>query len=202
MPETIAPLGPDKLPASLQERLKDIRPKGRYYKLANRTALPSEFWETLFEAALVCPTIIDLAAFYYVDPETFRKWREAHPKIDVIIAQAKQADIAEVLLAMREKAVDNKDSSAARLYISAVRPDLTQPDTQVNIDNRRTTVKVLPTPKAEGEWTPPVINGQATEVASQPLPDSEAKAIPLRISKEAHPAPTATSRQSGGLVRK
>lgn len=42
-------------------------------------------------ASLVCPSYADLAAFYYVSQEVFRRWRREDARIDVAIAQAKQA---------------------------------------------------------------------------------------------------------------
>lgn len=174
---------PDQLPAELGERLKDIRPARRKY--GERAKPPPNFHETLLEAALVCPTWADLAAFYWVSEPVLAEWRKADATIDVVVAQARQADAQEVLSAIRDKAVRNRDPSAARLYLQATRPELVGADVQVNVDNRQTKITVLPPPAAAKDWKPPVtVEGESVEVEVRE-PD-----LPLRILKDVSVPPT------------
>lgn len=142
---------PDQLPKELQPLLEAIRPPQRYYRMNRDVKPPSDIYQTLMEAAFVCPRIMDLAAFYWVTEQTFMNWRKADPKLDVIIAQAKQADVQEVLAAVRKKAVVNKDVSAARLYLQATRPELIAPESAVQVNVKNNTVNVLPAPKQKLE---------------------------------------------------
>lgn len=173
--------GPDTLPAELAETLASVRPARRYLRTGDIEP-PGNFFDSLLRAALVCPTTKDLAAFYFVSEPLFAKWRKDNPKIDIIIAQAKQVDTQEVLQAVRERALEGS-ATHAKIYLERTRPDLH--DSSAPVINTNVKVTVLPTPQQEITKPPNVIEGQAEERTFQPkIPERENAKTPLFNGKD------------------
>jgi hypothetical protein len=187
-------LTPDRLPAKLSAVLQEIRPPRRVKHL--QAKIPSNFHDSLMQAALVCPRNTDIAAFYYVSEEIFANWRKEDPRIDVVVAQARQADTQEVMQAVRKRAVEGS-APHAKIYLERMRPDLNEtPSLAINTNVK---VTVLPPPHQSEIRTPATIKGSATRVPANtnttpedPKPPPEK--TPLFGGKEVGPPAAAPAR--------
>jgi hypothetical protein len=139
-------LTPDRLPAELSAVLQEIRPPRRIKFGVKK--VPANLHDSLMQAALVCPRNTDIAAFYYVTEDVFTRWRKEDPRIDVIIAQARQADTQEVMQAVRKRAIEGS-APHAKIYLERMRPDLNPTTDNPIAVNTSVKVTVLPTPPRE-----------------------------------------------------
>ena len=142
-----------------------------------RVSIPSR--KEFFDAAFCSPTLKDLAGYFGCHISTIRDWFQRNPDLEALWNSAKSQDQLEVLTKARKLALGGSHPHL-KTYLGAVRPDLIAPDTNIAINQKKTTIKVLPAPADMEDFKPfkNVLDGTATEVEPE-KPEKETSGMPL-----------------------
>jgi len=131
--------------------------------------------ERVYELAMKRPVLVDIIAGFGVDPKTFRKWLTEDPRIQQAIDRAR-ADLTEQVMAKQITKAKAGDDKAVKQVLNAFRPDLSQPETVINVDNRK--VNILPAPKP--------LETLLQEAPALPEPESDNVPAPGTIERLAY----------------
>ncbi len=161
--------------ARLEARVENPPEIKPYGNLRSRTPNREDF----FDAALCSPTLKDLAGYFCVHPTTIQDWFKKKPDLEAIWLAAKSQDQLEVLTKARKEAMGGSHPHL-RTYLGAVRPDLIAPETNIQLTQKKTTIKVLPAPASMEEFKPfkDVIEGESKVIEPEKIAE-EKSGMPL-----------------------